>query len=81
MESEVNVLMESVKFMLLGMGVVLIFLSLLIVVVKLQAKIIGKYFPDVDPQTSTSTNQTNNNDEPQRVAAIIAAIASFRKNN
>ena len=38
---EANLLLESIKFMVLGMTVVFTFLILLIIVVNFQAKIIG----------------------------------------
>ena len=80
---EVNLITEGLKFMLLGMTTVFLFLLLLIFVLKLQAKIIGKYFPDKE---STPTKKptvpavsTTNNDEAQVIAAITAAITDFKK--
>lgn len=83
METEVNNLVESIKFMFLGMGVVYLFLIILIWVVNIQAKIIGKYFPDKEaPATAPAapSTTTNSDDESARVAAIIAAVTEFRKN-
>jgi len=77
METEVNLLVESIKFMVLGMGVVFLFLFILVQVVNLQAKIISKYFPDEEPSVAPSSSDS---DESARVAAIIAAVAEFRKN-
>ena len=73
---EVNLIGESVKFMILGMAVVFAFLYILIQAIKLQAKIIEKYFPEETPAAPTPSGQT---DEPQRIAAIIAAVTEFRK--
>jgi len=78
METDVNMLGESIKFMVLGMGVVFLFLVILIQVVKIQAKIIAKYFPDAEPATTTTTS--GDSDESARVAAVIAAVTEFRKN-
>jgi len=78
MEADVNVLGESLKFMVLGMTVVFVFLAILIQVVKLQAKIIAKYFPDEEVAPATSKTSSVN-DESQRIAAIIAAVTEFRK--
>ncbi len=78
MEADVNVLGESLKFMVLGMTVVFVFLAILIQVVKLQAKIIAKYFPD--EEVAPATPKTSSvSDESQRIAAIIAAVTEFRK--
>jgi len=73
---DVNLILESVKFMVLGMTVVFTFLVLLIVVVNLQAKIIAKFFPEKAPAPAA----TANTDEAHHVAAIIAAVTEFRKN-
>jgi len=74
---DVNLIGESIKFMVLGMGVVFLFLLVLIQVVNLQAKFIGKYFPDEEPQATPKAS--SNSDESQRIAAIIAAVTEFRK--
>ena len=73
---DVNLIGESVKFMVLGMTVVFTFLYILIQAIKLQAKIINKYFPEETPKASASSGQS---DESQRIAAIIAAVTEFRK--
>jgi oxaloacetate decarboxylase gamma subunit len=73
---DVNLIGESIKFMILGMAVVFAFLLILVQVVKLQAKIINKYFPEETPKAPASSGQS---DESQRIAAIIAAVTEFRK--
>lgn len=78
METDVNMLGESVKFMILGMGVVFLFLIILVQVVKLQGKFISKYFPDEEPSVAPATS--TDGDESARVAAVIAAVTEFRKN-
>ena len=75
---DVNLILESVKFMLLGMAVVFTFLTLLIVVVNVQAKLIAKFFPEETPPAPVSTGQAN---EAHHVAAIISAVTEFRKKN
>ena len=78
METDVNMLGESVKFMILGMGVVFLFLIILVQVVKVQGKLIAKYFPDEEPTVASATS--TDGDESARVAAVIAAVTEFRKN-
>ena len=73
---DVNLIGESLKFMVLGMTVVFSFLFILIQAIKLQAKIIGKYFPE---ETPAAPNPSGQSDESQRIAAIIAAVTEFRK--
>ncbi|HHH20066.1 MAG TPA: Na+-transporting oxaloacetate decarboxylase subunit gamma [Campylobacterales bacterium] len=80
--AEVNLVAESFKFMLLGMGVVFLFLLILVQVVKLQAYLINKYFPESTstPASAAPVAKASDEDEKQRVAAIIAAVTEFRKN-
>jgi oxaloacetate decarboxylase gamma subunit len=75
---EVSLIGESIKFMILGMSVVFAFLFILVQVVKLQAKIINKYFPEEAPKAVTPST-SGQADESQRIAAIIAAVTEFRK--
>jgi len=76
---EVNLLAESFKFMVLGMGVVFLFLIALVQFIKLQAYLINKYFPEAPPAPATPVANTSQEDENRRVAAIIAAVSEFRK--
>jgi oxaloacetate decarboxylase gamma subunit len=78
--AEVNYIAEAFKFMILGMGVVFIFLIVLVLFIKLQAFIINKYFPETTPKLSVLPVATTSDDEQQTVAAIIAAVSEFRKN-
>ncbi len=80
MADEVNYVVEALKFMLLGMGVVFLFLVILVKVVELQAKLIAKYFPEDTSQIPTSNVGNSVDEEQRKVAAIIAAITEFRKN-
>jgi len=73
---DVNLFFESLKFMVLGMTVVFIFLMLLIIVVNVQAKLIAKFFPEKPTDTAGETSSDNTH----HVAAIIAAVTEFRKN-
>ena len=76
--AEVNYVVEALKFMALGMGVVFMFLFILVKVVELQAKLIEKYLPEDTSQTPTALVGNVTEDENRRVAAIIAAVAEFR---
>lgn len=74
---EINLVAESLKFMVLGMSVVAIFLVVLVEIIKIQAKIIAKYFPEKVPEVPTTSSDANQ--EAHHVAAIIAAVTEFRK--
>lgn len=80
---EINLVGENLIFMLLGMAIVLIFQFIM----KRQAKIINKFPPEKAPKivpapsNDTNNNSTNDNaiQEAHHVAAIVAAVAEFRK--
>jgi oxaloacetate decarboxylase gamma subunit len=73
---EINLVAEGLKFMVLGMSVVFVFLALLVWVMKWQATLIAKYF---SPPTPSTPIYTPADDEKARVAAIIAAVTEYRK--
>jgi len=77
---EINLVGESLKFMVLGMIIVFIFLVVLVQLMKLQAKLIEKYFPEKEVQPPVRGNNTAKVDDSQKTAAIIAAITEFNKN-
>jgi len=78
--AEVNYVMEALKFMALGMGVVFLFLFILVQVVELQASLIAKYFPENASKKTPTAPAVDTEDENRRVAAIIAAVTEFRNN-
>ena len=75
---EIDLVGEGLKFMVLGMAIVFAFLMILVQVVKLQAFLINKFFPEKAPEVaSASSNVTQ---DAHHVAAIVAAVSEFRKN-
>ena len=74
---EIDLVGESIKFMILGMIIVFLFLFLLVQIMKLQAFIINKFFPEKKPELPQAAQSVDN---AQHVAAIIAAVTEFRKN-
>ena len=66
---ETNLIAEAGKFMALGMGIVFLFLVVMIYALKIQAKLIGKYFPE--KKVTPSKPAVNNT---AKTAAIIAAV-------
>jgi len=77
---EINLVGEALKFMILGMMIVFVFLLVLVQVMKLQAKIIGKFFKEEVVTTAVVATPSNDDEEAKHVAAIIAAVSEFRKN-
>lgn len=80
---ETNLIIEGIKFMVLGMTTVYLFLMLMILVMKIVSKVVNTYFPQKKlapisiKKTNLSKPQKNNDDAI--VAAITASIQQFRK--
>jgi len=72
-------IIEAVKYMILGMSVVFAFLYLLTLILEFQHKIIKKYFKE-EP-TKPQKPAKNKKDKLKKVAAIAAAIHHQRKQN
>ena len=71
---EVNNLVEATKFMLIGMGVVFLFLTIMIYVLKLQAYLIAKFLVKESKPIETKEWKPTPTDDKQITAAITAAI-------
>ncbi|NPA27943.1 MAG: Na+-transporting oxaloacetate decarboxylase subunit gamma [Epsilonproteobacteria bacterium] len=83
---ENNLVVEAFKFMILGMTIVYLLLSLMVFLMGVQHKIVEKYFPD-KPQDSSNTTpnaaastQSSSSEDNAVVAAIVAAVSKYRKN-
>jgi oxaloacetate decarboxylase gamma subunit len=78
---ELNLVTEGLKFMVLGMVTVFLFLAVLVIVLKIQAKVLNKFFPQKAIPTEgrkTSVANASQDDGKALVAAITAAIQTFR---
>jgi oxaloacetate decarboxylase gamma subunit len=77
---EVNLVSEAFKFMALGMGIVFLFLTIMIFILKLQAFLITKFFPLEEKEKVSSWKPQNNPvtvDDRDTTAAITAAIIHY----
>ncbi|MFT7860228.1 MAG: OadG family protein [Sulfurimonas sp.] len=75
---ETNLVIEGLKFMMLGMGTVFAFLVILIFCMNAMSSIIHKFFPE--PQANAEgTSGTSQQDNSKIIAAITAAIKYHRE--
>ncbi len=74
---EANLIMEGVKFMILGMGTVFVFLIVMIASMNIMSTVINRYFPEPQPGANASAN--GGQDKKKIVAAITAAIKYHRQ--
>ena len=77
---EVNLVSEALKFMALGMGIVFLFLTIMIFALKLQAKLIAKFFPQKPKEATPHWKPQVVEDNTDTIAAITAAIIHHNKN-
>lgn len=75
---EVNLVVEALKFMALGMGTVFLFLVLMIIAMNVQSIIIHKFFPEPNQGTATTVAKES---KTNKIAAITAAIMHHKKLN
>jgi oxaloacetate decarboxylase gamma subunit len=78
-----NLVGESLKFMVLGMGIVFVLLAFIVLLTNIQAKIVAKFFPDksnseVRPVKSAAAKSASS--DGAVIAAISAAISHYKKN-
>ena len=74
---EINLVEEGIKFMILGMSIVFIFLVVMMFSIKIMSFIVNRYFPEKKPEVANK--KTLDLDNKKVVAAITAAIA-YHKN-
>jgi len=74
---EANIVVEALKFMVLGMGIVFLFLIFMVAVLKVLGYVVINYFPDKEAPKETALSTSL--DKKKKVAAAIAAIAHHRK--
>ncbi len=78
---EINLVVEGLKFMVLGMVTVFTFLILMVIILHYQAKLLSKFFPQ---KVASSPRRIDPEEVPQKsdnkalVAAITAAITTFK---
>ncbi|SMC10017.1 OadG family protein [Nitratiruptor tergarcus] len=65
-------ILEAVKYMILGMGVVYLFLIMMVWVLNWQHKLLLKYFPESFQKPEEKT--TSKREKLKKVAAITAAL-------
>lgn len=74
-----DMLMNGVELMLVGMGIVFLFLAMLVVAVNTMSSIVSRFIPETATLKASATQSTENNKiDSNVVAAISAAIYKYR---
>ncbi len=82
---EYNLVAEGLKFMVLGMVTVFLFLIVMVYILNLQSKLVQKYFPQKKKQVAKVANSgtvsSSKKDDNLLVAVITAAVTQHRNQN
>jgi len=73
---DTNLVIEGLKFMVLGMSTVFLFLGIMIVVMNVMSAVLHRLFPEPIPKIPGEDTSANNK---KIVAAITAAITHHRQ--
>ncbi len=65
---------SGIELMLVGMGIVYLFLALLVIVINMMSYVIQRFFPEEPPAVKIGSNGLDKN----TVAAITAAVHHYR---
>jgi len=79
-----NLVAEGLKFMVLGMVTVFLFLIVMVYILNLQAKLVQKYFPQKEKKVAkpaVSGSAVSSEDDKAIVAAIAATLHRHRNQN
>jgi len=81
--SEMSELMsDAINLMVVGMGFVFVFLTILVFVTSFMSKMVIKYAPAPEPKAPVAPAQTNNaSNDAQLLAVLSAAVAKYRSDH
>lgn len=77
---EISLIGETLKFLVLGMSTVFMFLILMVLVVELQSKIIMRFFSNYPSETMPQEIHQTSNKYAQSSPVIAAIVAAMHMN-
>ncbi len=75
---EINLIVEAVKFMVIGLTTVFLFLWLLIIVLKIESRVVQRLFPPRMAVKATPKTEKKKEVNEEITAAIVAAVTQHR---
>lgn len=76
---ETNLVVESFKFLGLGMGTVFAFLGIMIFVMGVMSNVVNKFYPEVKPDVNAALRNSQNQDNHKKTVAAITAAIKFHR--
>jgi oxaloacetate decarboxylase (Na+ extruding) subunit gamma len=71
---------SGVELMIVGMGIVFLFLTMLVIAINIMSSLVQRFFPDA-PQSNIPVPSVTSGTDKSTVAAITAAVHQYRDNN
>ncbi len=72
---------SGVELMLVGMGIVFVFLAMLVVAINTMASLVQRFFPEPPAAAVVVPVTTANKTDKATIAAISAAVHQYRSKN
>ncbi len=76
-----DLMSEAINLMLVGMGFVFVFLTILVFATSFMSKMILKYSPAPEPQAPVASPVTPASNDAQLLAVLSAAVAKYRSDH
>ncbi len=73
-----EMLSSGIELMLIGMGIVYAFLTMLVLAIGAMSSIVRRFFPEI-PSSPSHPALLNRGEDPGVIAAITAAVHEYRK--
>jgi oxaloacetate decarboxylase (Na+ extruding) subunit gamma len=68
---------SGVELMIVGMGIVFLFLTMLVIIINLMSSLIQRFFPE-EPSMTIPVPSVSSGTDKRTVAAITAAVHQYR---
>ncbi len=73
-----KIITDGLNLMVLGMGTVFVFLTIMVMLITLLAKVLKPYAHLLEETSSGTAKTSSSDDDKDVIAAIVAAVHKFR---
>lgn len=70
---------SGIELMIVGMGIVFLFLTMLVYAIQLMSVLVQRFFPEAPPASVMVRPVSNNTPDKATVAVITAAVHQYRQ--
>ena len=76
-----DLMSDAINLMIVGMGFVFVFLTILVFATTFMSKMILKYVPAPEPKAPAASPITKASDDAQLLAVLSAAVSKYRSDH